>query len=345
MQGLGTSGPRLRGLTSAAALLVISLVAVGCAAVKSSNPSSSSPSPTPSLSLSATAFDFKTVVVGQTATQSLNISNTGTASVQITGLSMSNPAFSITGPSVPRVVLAGNSLSYTLSFAPTKSGSASATLSITTNASSTPLSVSLTGNGQAAFASLAITPASINFGNITLNTTSRQNVTLQNTGEINLVLQGITLAGSGFGYSNLSTGLSLAPNQTVTFQVWFNPKVAGPASATVTFLSPNLSSSATMSLSGNGVSSTSPTPPPSVQHTVHLTWAASSSQVVGYIVYRRLASAASYSPLNSTPITALSYDDSTVALGTTYDYAVTAIDSSGVESAYSNQVTAVIPSS
>jgi hypothetical protein len=182
-----------------------------------------------------------------------------------------------------------------------------------------------------------ITPASVNFGNLALNATSTQNVTLQNSGSVSLTLQGVTVAGSGFGYSSLSPGLSLAPNQQVVFQVWFSPTVAGPASATVSLLSPSLSSPATLSLTGDGVSST-PT-----QHTVHLTWGASTSQIIGYRVYRSEVSGTSFSPLNGTTITALSYDDATVTNATTYYYVVTAVDASGTESVYSNQVTAVIP--
>lgn len=312
----------------------MSFLAAGCTGYVSST--------LPTLSLSSTTFNFSTVVIGQSASQTLNISNTGTAPLQITGLSVSNKAFSISGPSVPRVILPANSLSYTLAFAPTSPGNASASLTIASNASNASVAVSLAGSGEQAYANLSITPASINFGNLALKTTSTQNVTIQNTGDINLALQGITVAGAGFGYSNLSTGVSLSPNQQVTFQIWFSPSVAGPASATVSFLSPNLASPETMGLTGDGVTSTST---PAVQHTVHLTWGASSSAVIGYNVYRRLASVTSYAPLSSTPINALSYDDSTVALGATYDYVVTAVDAAGVESVYSNPATAVIPSS
>ena len=47
------------------------------------------------------------------------------------------------------------------------------------------------------------------------------------------------------------------------------------------------------------------------------------------------------------PLTAiiadLTYVDSTVAASSTYYYVVTSVDSAGVESLYSNEVTAVIP--
>ena len=89
-------------------------------------------------------------------------------------------------------------------------------------------------------------------------------------------------------------------------------------------------------MSGSGT-----TPP---QHSVALNWTASaSSNVVGYNVYRGTASGGPYGELNS-GIAATTDTDSTVQGGQTYYYVVTAIDSSGVESAYSNQVIATVPS-
>jgi hypothetical protein len=327
-------------LMCAVSLSLISMWVAGCAGYATKSATSSS---VPSLSLSATTFNFQAVVIGQTVTQSLNISNTGSAPLTISALSISNKEFSISGPSLPRTIVAGNSAAYTVAFSPTVAGSASAALSVTSNAASGPNSVSLAGSGETAFANLVVTPASINFGNLALTKTSTQNVTLQNTGDISLTLQGVTVAGAGFGYSDLSPGFSLSPNQTITFQVWFSPKVAGPASATVSLLSPNLSSPATLSLAGDGVTTTSTSP--TTQHVVHLIWDASTSQVVGYRVYRSETSGANYVPIVSATISALTYDDATVALSTTYYYVVTAVDSSGNESVYSNQASAIIPSS
>jgi fibronectin type 3 domain-containing protein len=81
-----------------------------------------------------------------------------------------------------------------------------------------------------------------------------------------------------------------------------------------------------------------------VQHTVHLTWDASSSSVVGYRVYRAASAAGPFGVLSTETLTATEYEDSTVSSGTTYYYQVTAFDTSGEESAGSNVAKAVIPS-
>ena len=79
------------------------------------------------------------------------------------------------------------------------------------------------------------------------------------------------------------------------------------------------------------------------QHSVTLSWTASTSTVVGHNVYRGTQSGGPYSVLNSSPDASTSYKDSNVRAGSTYYYVVTAVNSSGAESAYSNQAQAAVP--
>jgi hypothetical protein len=321
----------LGSIAAASLLLVLALIIAGCA----SYTPHSSPS-TSALSLSATSFNFSTVAIGQSTTQTLHITNTGAAPLTINSLTLSSTQFSFTGPSLPRTVLPAQNVAYTISFVPTTSGSASAAIQIASSVSSA--SVSLAGVGEKAFAAVQVTPSSISFGNLLLQSTATQNVTLKNTGDINITINGVTIAGAGFGYSSLSPGYSLTPNQSVTFQVWFRPQTSGSASGNVSILSSNLASPASISVAGAGVtSSSSPTP---AQHSVTLTWGPSASSVVGYRVYRDDGSG--LSPLSQV-LPNLTYTDSTVVSGSTYQYAVTSVDSVGDESSYSNQVTAIIP--
>ena len=80
-----------------------------------------------------------------------------------------------------------------------------------------------------------------------------------------------------------------------------------------------------------------------VQHTVTLTWQAGSPNTAGYNVYRGTVSGGPYTRINMALQAATSYVDNTVQAGDTYFYAATSVDSTGRESAFSNQVTAVIP--
>jgi hypothetical protein len=78
-------------------------------------------------------------------------------------------------------------------------------------------------------------------------------------------------------------------------------------------------------------------------HVVELSWNAStSSNVIGYNVYRSPDSA-TWKKINPNLAASTLYGDSTVANGTTYYYAATAVDSSGRESIKSAPVKAVVP--
>lgn len=78
-------------------------------------------------------------------------------------------------------------------------------------------------------------------------------------------------------------------------------------------------------------------------HSVALTWNASASTVSGYNVYRSTVSGSLYVKINPSLNPGLSYTDAAVQNGTTYYYVTTAVDASGTESGFSNQVSAVIP--
>jgi fibronectin type 3 domain-containing protein len=60
-------------------------------------------------------------------------------------------------------------------------------------------------------------------------------------------------------------------------------------------------------------------------------------------VYRGTVTGGPYTKINASLITLLTYTDTTVVSGQTYFYVTTAVDGSGNESVFSNQVQAVIP--
>jgi len=70
---------------------------------------------------------------------------------------------------------------------------------------------------------------------------------------------------------------------------------------------------------------------------VVLGWTASTSTVAGYNVYRATVSGGPYTRVNPSLVAGLGFTDTNVVSGTTYYYRVTAVDSSGNESVYSNE--------
>ena len=81
----------------------------------------------------------------------------------------------------------------------------------------------------------------------------------------------------------------------------------------------------------------------SSSHAVQLSWNPSTSDVIGYDVYRGTLPGGPYTKLNSSPVVTTIYIDGTVRPGETYFYVVSAVDSNNVESAPSNEIIATIP--
>lgn len=79
---------------------------------------------------------------------------------------------------------------------------------------------------------------------------------------------------------------------------------------------------------------------------VLLNWVASiSPNVAGYRVYRSTVKGGPYNLIAPNLVAAVNYTDSTVQLGQTYYYVVTAVDSNNNASVYSNEAAALIPTS
>jgi len=290
----------------------------------------------PGIQVSSTSINFGNTVVGSTLSQVLIITNTGTATLSITQVTESGPAFAVSGFSVPLNVSAGQQTTMTVAFLPTSVGAASGNVSIVSNASTSPTSVALSGTGIAATLILNISPTSLSFGSITTSTSSApENVTITNTGNSNVTISQISVTGAGYSITFGGARVTLSPLQTLTLTVLFSPTAAGSVSGNISIVSNASGSPASVSLSGTGVAP--------VQHSVALTLQAGTSTVSGYNVYRSTASGTGYIKLNSSLVSGLTYADSSVRNGTTYFYVATAVDSGGRESTYSNEMQAVIP--
>jgi fibronectin type 3 domain-containing protein len=151
----------------------------------------------------------------------------------------------------------------------------------------------------------------------------------------------VSVAGGSYSASGLSAGLILAPGQSATLDASFTPQSSGSLPGRVTVISNASNSPVTISLLGDGTQ-TSP-PPSDVSHSVTLSWSPSTSAVSGYEVYRSQISGGPYSKLDANPVASDSYVDATVQAGSTYYYVVTAVNSAGVQSADSAQVSAIVP--
>jgi Purple acid Phosphatase, N-terminal domain/Viral BACON domain len=77
-------------------------------------------------------------------------------------------------------------------------------------------------------------------------------------------------------------------------------------------------------------------------HSVALSWKTGAANVVSYSLYRSTIAGSSYG-LTASAIGGIAYSDQSVQPATTYYYVLTAVDDQGRESAYSNEIRAIIP--
>jgi hypothetical protein len=282
------------------------------------------------LQATPTSVGFGNVQIGSSQSQTETLTNTSTANLTIYTATASGTGFSASGLIAPLTLTPGQRYTFTLTFTPVSSGSASGSIVFSSQSGKASLTVPLAGTGTGA-GQLTVTPATLNFGNVTVGKNASLGGTIAAAGA-NVTVTSAANTNSEFLLTGLSFPFTLAAGQSVSYTVAFAPQASGTASGTLSFAS-NATNSPTETSTGTGVA------PP--QHSVALSWGETSA-VVGYNVYRGTTSGGPYTPINSALDPSTAYTDSTVSAGQTYYYVTTAVDGSGHESGYSNQVQAVI---
>jgi Abnormal spindle-like microcephaly-assoc'd, ASPM-SPD-2-Hydin len=289
-----------------------------------------------SLTFSSSSVDFGGVSVGSSKTNTITVSNaseTGSPSITVSQVSVTGAAFSAaTTPVWPFSLEPGQSASLVITFSPKSSGTANGTLTVSVEGS-TPATVNLTGDGLAA-GQLSVSPTALNFGNVTVGNSKNLTGTLS-AGAADVTVSSASWNGNGYSVSGITFPVTVLAGKSKTFTVTFAPQTTGTSAGQVSFVSDATNSPTAETFTGTGTQA--------AQHSVSLTWNASTSQVIGYYIYRSTTPGSYGAPLNGTPQSGLTYTDSTVSNGTTYFYVVTAVDSHSQQSAYSNEATAIIP--
>jgi hypothetical protein len=184
---------------------------------------------------------------------------------------------------------------------------------------------------------LTVSASSLSFGSDPVNTPVFLTLTLTSSGTSAVTVNSAVVTGTGFTLTGGVLPATLAPTQTLTLQVEFDPTTAGAATGSLTINSNSTTGGvATVALSGTG------TP---IAYSVDLSWTAPASSpvpVVGYNIYRAV-SGGTFALLNTSVEVSTAYVDSSVVDGTTYNYIVESVDSSGGESIASNEITVAIP--
>src|SRR5271156_2989974 len=278
---------------------------------------------------------FGNVVVGNNNSQTIIISNGGNTGLTISQATVTGTGFNTSGLSAPLTVAAGKNATFNAAFTPSSSGGVSGSVTLVSNAPNSPLTIPLGGTGVATSLLLGANPTSLNFGNVNDGTTSSLSAAFTNNGNASVTISNVSATGAGFSSSGVSAGTTLAPNQTTTLIVAFDPATPGGVTGGLTVTSNASNSPVAISLSGTGVAPAS----------VALSWIASTSpDIAGYNEYRGTTQG-TYSKVNTSLVAGTAYTDAAVQSGQdiTYYYVVTAVNSSGVESAQSSPASVTVP--
>jgi len=290
------------------------------------------------LTATPSVVSLGSVPEGTTNSQTIQLKNTSTQSLTITGatISAAGNQYHQSGLTPPLTLAAGATTQLHLALTPTINGALNGTLTVEVAAPNVPRVINISGTGVAATRAITATPTSLNFGSETVGKSQLLTVSLKNTGNSPVMVSGISVSNPDFTTGGGVIGAALASGQSATLDVSFDPKTATAHSGTVNISSNATNSPVKIAVTGTGVSGTT--------HSVILSWGASSSSgIIGYYLYRSTTSGSGFARLVTSPLSGLKYTDASVQSGKTYYYQATAVNSAGQESAHTPEAMAVIP--
>jgi Abnormal spindle-like microcephaly-assoc'd, ASPM-SPD-2-Hydin len=200
------------------------------------------------------------------------------------------------------------------------------------DAPNSPLSITASGSGIASTPSLSANTSTVDFGSVLVGSNSSLSVTLTNTGNTGITISSVAASGAGFSVTGVGANTTLAQGQSAALSVTFTPLTPGSVAGAITVASS--AGGLTIALSGVGGQLSS--------HTVALNWDPSTSDVVGYYVYRVFADG-TYVKANTAPVVLTTYTDTNLQSGATYTYVVTSVTADNVESDYSDPAVVIVP--
>jgi hypothetical protein len=219
---------------------------------------------TPVIAVSPTTLTFSQTVSTTSADQTVTVSNTGTAAITLSTLTLGGAQagdFQISAGSTCTPggsVAVSSSCLIKLAFTPSATGARSGSLTLVHNAAGSPSTITLNGTGTAAPApAISLNAASRTFASQVINTTSAsQSVTVSNSGSAALTLSALTLTGTAsadFTRGGSCTATSvLAAGATCTVSFTFTPAAVGSRTASLNLVSDASNGAAVLSLSGTG---------------------------------------------------------------------------------------------
>ena len=204
--------------------------------------------------LGPSSLSFAKVKVGASRSLTLTIANPSSHEMQVTGVSLSDAAFSTATTEL--VVPAEGGMPLALTFTPIVGGPVSATVSIDYRIDGQVRAIRGTVTGEGLLPDIAVTSDTTRFGQLAAGESSDLSVTLQNAGNDTLDISAIRVVGpDSLSFRVADTEITLAPGGSDSVTVEFVPMSAGlkEASLVLTHNPTVLGTSTQIPLQGEGV--------------------------------------------------------------------------------------------
>lgn len=196
----------------------------------------------PAATITPEPVEFGNVPVGETASEPVTVTNSGTADLEISGLGVNadpdlayglgdDPDNCSTATLAP-----GDACTFEVDYSPGSPGLHQAVVQVFSNADPSPAAAGLSGTGIAGV--LAIDPAAIDFGDVDVGADSAvMTVNLDNAGDAALELLAPAAPAAPFEHTggDCGAGAVLAPGERCTMEYRFSPDSTGPAQQSLSF--------------------------------------------------------------------------------------------------------------
>lgn len=210
----------------------------------------------PQITTSANSINFGNVIIGNTANQTLGITNTGSAKLILSSFTMTNSRFTISPNNMPDTININQTKNYTVSFTPNVYDTTSGELRIASNDAGTPLKVvNLRGKGIYNGSNISLSASSYNYNTRRINSLCGWFFSVTNTGSQPLQINSITFSTQRYKLDTMGLHFPMVidTQKTKQLRIWFNPNATTNFSDSAVIASNAVNMpSAKIQLSGSG---------------------------------------------------------------------------------------------
>jgi YVTN family beta-propeller protein len=197
------------------------------------------------------ALDFGNAILGKSITLPLTITNSGPTSITIGTLSFDGP-FSLSPGGTSRIVILPlKSVSILLVFTPVSKGLSVGSLTISSDAINSLLTINLSGNALQP-GTLTSDPVILDFGSTIVGTQLSLSTTLRNTGDLPIALNSLAFSDPAFFAAAPFSATTLNPGESALLSIGFRPSKVFPYQGELAFSVDPLSVAGSLQLKGGG---------------------------------------------------------------------------------------------